>query len=90
MPKGSKKPYNRGEKMVVEGLKMLRKKGPGKRQYEFPGAEGTPEGAGTYSVFETEAQEKRRRRMASGGAVKGYKGGGCVMPGRGGSYKGMK
>lgn len=28
--------------------------------------------------------------MMKGGRVKGYKGGGCVMKGRGGSYKGMK
>lgn len=89
MPKGSKKPYNRGEKKVVEGMKMLRKSGAGKRQYEFPGAEGTPEGAGTYDVFETDRQQKRERRMMGGGKVKGYKGGGCVMPGRGGSFKGM-
>lgn len=30
--------------------------------------------------------EKKRK----GGKVKGYKGGGCVMSGRGGSYKGMR
>lgn len=28
--------------------------------------------------------------MKMGGKVKAYKGGGCVMKGRGGSYKGMK
>jgi len=27
--------------------------------------------------------------MMGGGKVKGYKGGGCVMPGRGGSYGGQ-
>ena len=31
-----------------------------------------------------------RYKYKNGGKVKGYKGGGCVMAGRGGSYKGMR
>ncbi len=31
----------------------------------------------------------RPKKMMGGGKVKGYKGGGCVMPGRGGSYGGQ-
>ena len=31
----------------------------------------------------------RPKKMMGGGKVKGYKGGGCVMAGRGGSYGGQ-
>lgn len=46
-------------------------------------------------VLDNMKQKERRRKddmfmMKKGGKVKGYKGGGCVMPGRGGSFKGIR
>ena len=37
-----------------------------------------------------ESKRKANRYYKNGGKVKGYKGGGCVMPGRGGSFKGTR
>lgn len=54
MPKGSSRPDNRGERKVIEGMKMLREKGMGRRRNLFPGAEGTAPGVGTFSPFDKE------------------------------------
>lgn len=41
-------------------------------------------------AYEREMEDMPPKNMMGGGKVKGYKGGGCVMSGRGGSYKGMR
>lgn len=73
MPKGSARPDNRGEKMVIEGMKKLRKSGLGRRKDLHPGAEGTPGGVGTFNPYPTKRQYKREER-----AMKEYAGGGMV------------
>jgi len=70
MPKGTGRPYNRGEREVVAGMKRLRKSGLGRRRNEFPGAEGTPGGVGTFSPYPTDKQYDRGARRAKGGAIK--------------------
>ena len=46
----------------------------------------------TLKKAKTKGQDRKanRYKFNKGGAVKGYKGGGCVMSGRGGSFKGVK
>ena len=59
MPKGTSRPDNRAEKMILKGMKKARKSGAGKRQHLYPGAGGTASGVGTFSVEPSTRQRVR-------------------------------